>query len=195
MGIPTAVLAILISCNYNIDIFMLNWMGSGDVQVGMYGVAYSLSNMMWFIPDAFKEMIYSRTAKESNFRFVLNYIVVNMAFCLCICIGFAVLGKWFLGFVYGEEYKAAFNVCLTLFVGIVPMVAFKLIHPIYVNTGKSFAVVILLLIAVVVNIVLSYILIPVYGAYGAAIASVVSYSVCGLLFLGKFYFDYCKVTA
>lgn len=195
MGIPTAALAVLISCNYNIDVFMLIWLGSGNIQVGVFGVAYSLSNMMWFIPDAFKEMIYNRTAKENDFRFVLKYIYINMFFCFCICIGFAVFGKWFLSVVYGKEYRVAFNVCLTLFIGIIPMVAFKLIHPIYVNMGRSLAVVILLLIAVVINVVLSYFLIPAYGAYGAAIASVISYSICGTLFFGKFYLDYCKVVS
>lgn len=194
IGIPTAVLAILISCNYNLDILMLNWMGSGNKEIGIYGVAYSLTNMLWVLPDAFKEMIYNKTAKENNYKFVLKCIAINMLFCLIICIGFMLLGKWFLTLVYGEQYEVAYGVTLILFVGIIPMISFKLIHPIYVNNGHSKTVVGLLMIAVIVNIISSYLLIPKHGAIGASIASVISYCVCGGIFFAKFYFDYCRVT-
>lgn len=192
IGIPTAIIAVLISCNYNIDIFMLDWMKCNDIQVGIFGVAYSLSNMLWFIPDAFKEMVYNRLVRENGYRFVLRYIFLNMFFCCIICIGFMVLGRWFLFFVYGEEYISAYRVCVTLFIGIIPMVAFKLIHPIYINHGRVVPVAILLSIAVLVNMILSYFLIPRAGAFGAALACTGSYSVCGLMFFVMFYFDYHK---
>ncbi len=192
IGISTAALAVLISCNYNIDIFMLNWMGSGDLQIGIYSVAYSLANMLWILPDAFKELIYHKTARKDDYRFVLMCILINMIFCIVICIGFALLGKWFLAIVYGKQYVTAYYVTLTLFIGIVPMVAFKLIHPIYVNHGKSGIVAVFLVIAVLVNIISSWILIPSKGAYGAAVASVVSYALCGVLFLIRYYLDFCR---
>lgn len=192
IGIPTAVVAVLISCNYNIDIFMLDWFKCSDTQVGIFGVAYSLSNMLWFIPDAFKEMIYNRTARENKYRFVLKYIFINMLLCAIICIGFGVLGEWFLSFVYGSEYIAAYDVCITLFIGIIPMVAFKLIHPIYINNGRVVPVVFLLTISVLTNFIFSYFLIPQKGAFGAALACVGSYSICGLMFFIMFYNDYCR---
>lgn len=193
VGLPTAVLAILISCNYNIDIFMLNWMNSGDTQVGIYGVAYSLTNMLWIIPDAFKEMIYNKSAREDDYRFVIKCILANIGLCIVIALGFLILGKWFLALVYGDEYVVAYDVTLTLFCGVIPMVAFKLIHPIYVNKAKSGLVVLLLCIAVVANIVSSWLFIPYYGALGAAMASVISYAVCGVLFFFRYRKDYGEV--
>lgn len=193
IGVPTAVVAALISCNYNIDIFMLDIYSCSDIQVGMFGVAYSLSNMLWFIPDAFKEMVYNRTVNEKKYTFVLKYVFSNMLICIFICVGFLVLGKWFLGFVYGEEYIAAFGVCLTLFIGIIPMVAFKLIHPIYINNGRVIPVAILLSISVIINIILGSFLIPINGAFGAALSCVGSYFVCGFMFFVMFYRDYCAV--
>lgn len=194
LGFPTAILAILISCNYNIDIFMLKWLGSGNVEIGLYGVAYSLSNMLWILPDAFKELIYNRTATEKKYSFVLKYVKMNMLFCIVVCFFFFIFGKYFLEIMYGIEYGQAYLVCATLFIGIIPMVSYKLIHPIYVNNGRSSIVVFILSLAVILNVIVSYIVIPQYGALGAAIASVVSYSVCGGLFLIKFYLDYCKRT-
>lgn len=192
IGLPTAVMAILISCNYNIDVFMLNWMKSDDIEIGIYGVAFSLSSMMWIIPDAFKELIYNKSARDNDNHFVLKYIVTNALLCICFFLGFALLGKWFLQIAYGEEYVICYSVCLTLFAGVITMIPFKLIHPIYVNQGKPKSVMGLLLLAIVANIIASWLLIPNYGAFGAAIASVISYAISGLLFFIKYYFDYCK---
>lgn len=190
-GIPMAILSILISCNYNIDIFMLNWMKSGDIEIGIYGVAYSLTNILWIFPDAFKEMVYHKTTTNSNYFIVIKYIIINIIFNICIYIGFLILGTWFLNIVYGEQYIIAFKVTLILFFGVIPMIAFKLIHPIYVNNGKAKIIIYLLSISVIVNIISSWILIPNWGAFGAATASVISYTICGILFFVKFYYDFC----
>ena len=192
VGLPTSVLAILISCNYNIDIFLLDWMNCGDTQIGIYGVAFSLSNMLWIVPDAFKELIYHKSTREDNYNFVMKCIFANMLLCFVITFAFCFLGKWFLGIVYGQEYTVAFDVSLVLFCGVIPMVAFKLIHPIYVNKGRASVVLILLFIAVVSNIASSLFLIPRYGSLGAAAASVISYTICGILFYLKFKKDYCR---
>lgn len=106
--------------------------------------------------------------------------------------GFVFLGRLFLLIIYGEQYVQAFETTITLFIGIIPMVSFKLIHPIYVNEGKSIIVSVLLAVAVISNIISSYLLIPIYGAFGAAIASVIAYSICGVLFLIKYWNDYYR---
>ena len=183
LGIPTAVLAALMQLNYNVDVYVLNFFKVSASELGIYGVAYSLSNMLWFIPDAFKEMVYYDSAKGHAEVETMGLIVINVLICACICFGFALVGESFLGFIYGDEYKVAFPTVMTVFIGILPMIAFKLIHPIYVNEGRSLMVVGLLCISVVANIVCSCFLVPPYGSFGAAVSTVVSYSVCGILFL------------
>lgn len=189
-GFPTAVLAFLITCNYNTDVVILNLLNSGDYELGIFGVAYTLSNMLWFIPDAFKEYIYNKSARSASGGMTLVLILVNIIICIAICIGFYFLGKPFLTLVYGEEYAIAFAVTLTVFIGIIPMVAFKLIHPIYVNDGRSLTVASILLVAVISNCVCAFVLVPSFGAFGAALATVVAYSLCGTLFFVKYVRDY-----
>lgn len=189
-GIPTAVLAALMQLNYNVDVYVLNYFNANKVELGVYGVAYSLSNMLWFIPDAFKEMVYHDSARGRAELETMGLITMNVLICACICIGFAFLGEGFLGLMYGNEYRVAFPTVMTVFMGILPMVAFKLIHPIYVNEGRSLMVVGLLCISVAANLLSAYFLVPPYGAFGAAVSTVVSYSVCGSLFVVKFMRDY-----
>jgi len=189
-GIPAAIMNLLISVNYSIDVLMLNLMNADIVEIGIYGVAYSLSNMLWIIPDAFKEMVYSKSVKNNNYLYVFKYLLISVLICGAVLIGFIFLGKSFLSFFYTEEFVISYKTVIVLFAGVIPMIAFKLIHPIYVNSGKTVLVGIMLLVSVSANIVSSYYLIPISGAYGAALATVISYSVCGVLFLSKFIYDY-----
>lgn len=190
IGIPTALLAALIQCNYNIDVVIMNALGSDGVQIGIFGVAYTLSNMLWFIPDAFKELVYYDSARNVAACRTLALVLLNMVICFLICVLFAIFGADFLSLMYGEEYRVAFQPVMTVFIGIIPMVVFKLIHPIYVNSGRSQTIAVLLLISVGVNSIAAISLIPGYGAFGAALATVLSYSVCGILVLFVFMRDY-----
>lgn len=190
IGIPTAVLAVLISCNYNIDIFIMNFLQCNNTEIGIFGVAYGLSNMLWVLPDAFKELVYNKTAKSTSSQSILILIFINVLICILICVAFIFLGKIFLDIFYGEDYVQAFSTTLILFIGVIPMVSFKLIHPVYVNEGKSMVVVKILMVSIVSNIIASFILIPKFQSLGAALSSVISYSLCSLLFIIKFFGDY-----
>lgn len=189
-GIPTALLAVLITLNYNIDVILLNNLNAGNYQIGLFGVAYTLSNMLWFIPDAFKEYVYNKSAETELAGLTIVLIAENMLICIAICFLFLLFGKAFLVFFFGPEFEAAFSVTLTVFFGIIPMVAFKLIHPIYVNAGRSLIVAIFLMISVGINTVIAVFLIPAHGAFGAALATVASYSLCGGMFCIKYIKDY-----
>ena len=70
------------------------------------------------------------------------------------------------------------------------MVIYKLIHPIYIANGKTKTVVILLTIAVFINIIGDVVLIPEFKGMGAAVSSVISYMICGVIFFVKFKVDY-----
>lgn len=187
-GLPTAVLALLISFNYNVDVFLLDTFQASEYEIGLFGTAISLANIMWFVPDAFKEYVYNKSAHGNFAVLTAGLVIINMALCIIICIGFFFLGELFLRVMYGESFIPAFLTTEILFIGVVPMVAFKLIHPIYVNEGKSLTVVAFLALSIGANIVAASILIPLYGSLGASVSTVLSYSLCG----GMFFIKYSK---
>ena len=63
------------------------------------------------------------------------------------------------------------------------MILYKLINPYLLSINKKKNILFYLTIAVCCNLISNYFVIPVYGAYGAAISSVISYSICGFLFM------------
>lgn len=190
ISIPALLMNMLMYMNYHADILFLSAMTSDSYVVGLYGTAVTLGNMLWIIPDAFKDILFNRAARKDNPEEILAAIFGNMIICLVVLIGFIVLGKWFLGFMYGEEFIDAYLLVLLLFIGTFPMALYKLIHPIYIANGKTGIVVLLLSIAVGVNFIGNLILIPIYSGVGAAISSIVSYMICGVAFFIKFKHDY-----
>ena len=146
--------------------------------------------MLWIIPDAFKDILYNRAAKKDNPEEITVAIIANIIICTVILLGFLILGRWFLRFMYGKSFVPAYPLVLLLFVGTFPMVLYKLIHPIYIANGKTGIVVLLLSVAVIANMAGNIILIPRYSGVGAAISSIVSYMICGLAFYHRFKFDY-----
>lgn len=190
VAIPAMLMNLLMYLNYHADVLFLSEMTKNNVEVGLYGTAVTLGNMLWIIPDAFKDILYNSAAKKDNPNEVIAAIFCNLLMCVVILCGFVLFGKWFLNFMYGNEFVEAYPLVLMLFLGTLPMVLYKLIHPIYIANGKTKVVVVLLSIAVVANFVGNIVLIPKYNGMGAAIASVFSYSICGIAFYLKFKKDY-----
>lgn len=190
VAIPAMLMNMLMYLNYHADVLFLSEITKNNVEVGLYGTAVTLGNMLWIVPDAFKDILYNRATKKDNPDEVVVAIICNFIICIVILIGFVILGKWFLNLMYGQEYVAAYPLVLMLFTGTLPMVLYKLIHPIYIANGKTKIVVILLSIAVVSNFVGNILLIPRLEGMGAAIASVISYSICGVAFYFKFTKDF-----
>ncbi len=190
VAIPAMLMNMLMYLNYHADVLFLSEITKNNIEVGLYGTAVTLGNMLWIVPDAFKDILYNRAAKKDNPDEVVVAIICNFIICIIILIGFVFLGKWFLNFMYGKEYVAAYPLVLMLFTGTLPMVLYKLIHPIYIANGKTKIVVILLSIAVISNFIGNIVLIPRLEGMGAAIASVISYSICGVAFYIKFTRDF-----
>ena len=58
----TMVMTLLININYKVDVIMLKNKVSNS-QLGLYTTGTGLANYIWIIPDAFKNVLFSKTAK------------------------------------------------------------------------------------------------------------------------------------
>lgn len=188
ISILTMIVTLLISVNYSIDTIMLKNM-TNDYNVGIYSVAVTFSNMFLLIPDAFKEVLFGdSTNKNFSHKTAFSAIKVSFLTSGIILIGFILFGKFAIKLLYGIDYISSYGVTLIIFIGSLSMIFFKVLHPIYISYGKQKNAVIFLACSAIVNIILNLLLIPSYKYYGAALASAVSYTLCG----GLFFVDYIK---
>ena len=189
MGFISMITLLLTTLNYNIDIIILRNLSSSS-SVGLYSIGISLANMLWVIPDAFKDVLMNKTSKEESIGDIIFSLKSNILISLIITLGFILLGKLFITIVYGSEFLDSYITTIILFFGSISMIFHKIISPLLYSKGYQKKLCIIFLSAVFLNIVMNYILIPKFDIIGAAVASVFSYLLAGisiLLIFSKMY--------
>lgn len=181
---------LLIILNYKIDVVMLNAFKIDYSLIGLYSLGLSISEYMWIIPDIFKDVVQKRTAKDNSIQTINFSLRCSSSIVLLCFFILLIIGKRTFGFVFGNEYIESYMITVVLFIGVYCMIFYKIIGQLFISDNKSKQYFIILLIGAIINVVCNYSLIPKVNIYGAAIASVLSYSIIGLVFLGMYLYQY-----
>lgn len=183
IGFTTMILMLLITLNYSIDIVMIRSM-STSYSTGIYSVGVNFSSMFLMIPEAFKDVLFGDASKNNfNSDITNSALKVSVGISILGIIVWIIFGKLVINFLYGKDYLNSYIVTIILFFGCIPLTFFKILQPIFIADGNQAIACVYLGISVVSNIIANYFLIPQIDYIGAALASVLSYSVCGGLFL------------
>lgn len=186
-GVIPMLVYLCMTINYKIDIQMLERMGVVSyAKIGIYGTAVSLSSKIWLIPDAVKDILLSKLVKGGDASEVAKVIRINLFICLLGTIAVALLGKYAVLLLYGSAYEEVYPLMVLMLTGVLSMIFYKMVYSYNISLGKRTINLIFLGGAALINFVGNLFMIPLYGIWGAAIMSVVSYTACGLAFL--FYF-------
>lgn len=170
---------LLATINYSIDIIFLKQMGQPD-ELSLYSLAANIVNYVWLIPDAFKSVLFSKSAKTFDVESIEFSSQISIAFISICFIGFAIVGKPLLTMLYGIDFIGSYWPTLLLIAGAFSMSIYKIIGIVLVSQGKRIAHFVSLTISAITNVGMNALLIPKIGMYGAGIASVCSYSICGI---------------
>ena len=182
-GIVPMITIILMEINYKVDVLMLEWFGIQTAAIGVYSLGVMLAQKVWMIPDALKDILLSKLVAGKNEDEVAKVCRLSF-FVTMICeAAIVVFGKILIRLLYGAEYEDAYGITLIICAGVIGMVFYKMIYSYNVANGHKNVNFILLVFSALVNVVLNAIFIPLYGSYGAAIASLGSYFLCGASFL------------
>ena len=177
---------LLMTINYRIDVLMLKGQVSIS-QIGIYSLGVSLSERIWLIPDALKDILISRLSKGKNEYEVAKVIRISLCLCIVSIILVIIFGKPAINLLFGKEFSSSYEITVIMLFGVIGMIFYKIVYSYNVVNGYKTVNLILLGIAAIINIVGNLILIPIMGIKGAALTSVISYLICGILFL-----IYCK---
>ena len=165
-----------------IDQVMIKEMMNAEA-VGQYAAAVRLSEAWYFIPMVIasslfpaivsakkqsKELYYARLQKLYNF-------MVWMAIAIAIPMTF--LSNWVIHLLYGEQYAQAGSVLMIhIWAGVFVFLSVANDKWFYIE-NKAKLLTFKVLIGAISNIILNIFLIPLYGIAGAAIATIISYSI------------------
>ncbi len=182
-GIVPMITIILMEVNYKIDVLMLEWFHVSNATIGIYSLGVMLAQKVWMIPDALKDILLSKLVGGKGAEEVAKVSRISFFITMICEILVIIFGKPLIRVLYGSEYDGAYFITLIICAGVIGMVFYKMIYSFNVANGDKNVNLFLLGISALANIILNALTIPLLGSYGAAIASLVSYFVCGIGFL------------
>ena len=185
VGFVSMLSLLMITLNYKVDILILK-LFTDYKQIGLYSVGAVLAEQGWLISDAFKEVLFSKNARNDDIEDICMCIKINVVLTVLMFIGIALFGKPMLLILFGREFVEAYSVTIILFSGILGMVLFKMVYPLFIATGRQKISLVVLSVSTITNIIFNFLLVPYFGIQGSATSSVISYNTCGLLFMGIF---------
>lgn len=184
---PLILSGIVISIYMKIDQVMIKEMLDAEA-VGQYAAAVRLSEAWYFIPmviasSLFPAIINAKAQSEELYYARLQKLYDLMVWmAIAIALPLTFLSDWVINLLYGEQYSQAGNVLMIhIWAGVFVFLG--------VASGKWFMAENLQMLSfwrtfngMVINVILNFVLIPKYGIQGAAVATLLSYFMAGLLF-------------
>lgn len=185
-GWPLLLSAVAIAIYMRIDQILLREM-MGNSEVGIYSVAVRISEIWYFVPIAIMASLFPvlTAAKKKNethyYRRFKQTFRLMLLLSLTVAVLMTFLSDWLVLLLYGEPYAEAGSVLAIHIWAGVPVAVGLATTPWLIIEGLTNISFQKTVFGAVVNVVLNLILIPLYGAVGAAIATVIAYFCATLL--------------
>lgn len=147
--------------------------------VGIYSIGVAVSQIVLYVSNSINTVLFpfllSSHSQKNKLKYTDRVIKINFIINIYIIIFLIIFGNFLIPFVYGKEYLESFYVFLFLS----PAILFDSISRnifVYLKSEKNPILLSKIsFVTLLLNILLNIFLIPNYGIYGAAIASLISY--------------------
>lgn len=163
---------------YRADVFMLSALLGDPAAIGLYTLGVSLAELTFFVPDAVSTVFFPRVAgmeRQSADEKVAQVTRFTVLITLIATIGL-IPAAFLLVHVILPDFTDALPAFLVLLPGIICLTVAKVLASYVGGLGIPLRVAIASGTALGVNIVANFLLIPPLGIMGAAIASLLSYT-------------------
>ncbi|NQV03844.1 MAG: polysaccharide biosynthesis C-terminal domain-containing protein, partial [Bacteroidia bacterium] len=164
--------------NYRLSFYLIETM-INKAALGVYSTGVQLSEGVWIIPRSISMVQLSRISNEKRWDYAVKVTLVFSKVGVLVStliVGLILLlPTSFFVFVFGPEFSGVKPVIVSLAVGIIALSFSILLSSFFAGMGKPMHSAIASAIGLVFTIVLSLLLIPVYGIVGAGIAASCSF--------------------
>ena len=185
---PLALSGLAVMVYMRIDQIMLGQM-LGNEAVGIYTAAVRISEVWYFIPmiivsSVFPTIIEAKKNQNEELYYKRFQDIYNLMVLLALIIALTItfLSDWIVIVLFGQDYVEAATILkihtwasVFAFLGVASG-KWYLLEGLSTHLFKRTAM------GAVINIILNILLIPEYGLVGAAVATLISFSVAGFLF-------------
>lgn len=192
IGSSYAIVYFLMVMVYKSNIFLVQMFG-GIEALGYYSLGSNLAELLWQVPAVMSAIVFTRSAASKD-EAVFSRKVASLA-RLTFLVGAigglcaAALAHTMVPLIYGEEFRHSADILIALLPGAVAMVVFKILRQDLSGRGKPWAAIWIIVPMLALTTAAGAMLIPTYGAMGAAVSMSTVY-VLGTI---GFMFQYARV--
>jgi len=192
MGFLFALSFVIIQLNYRIDILLLQKFSTME-EVGYYSLGVSIAEKLWQLPLAIGVVLMSRTVNTADQdainKTTARLVRVSFIAGLIASVALYLLSPWLLPAIWGDKFQPSVVIIQYILPGILFISIYRVLSSRLAGIGKPQVSIYVFLPALVINILLNLWWIPRYGAFGAVLATNVSYTLGTLAYI----FVYSKI--
>lgn len=171
---------------FRADLLVVNHFRT-PAEAGVYSVATQFGLLLMLLPGVIATLLFPRVTAEQDAHGETTWAVTkHTALIMLVCCLVAVPASFLLPLVYGAAFSDATTLLLILLPGVYLIGIESVLVQHFNALGLPRAIPVYWLVTLIVNLVLVFALVPQFGAFGAAIASTVSYAL--IFSLVGFYF-------
>ena len=178
-SIPFGLSIFFYTVYFSIDVVMIQFL-AGDYATGIYNSAYKIVSVFAAFYVIYQYVIFPLMSKlyaENTDMLKLSFIEsfkYSLLILLPLSIGVYFYSPYIIDLIYSSEYALASSVMQILIWTVVFLFINGVASSLLNSIGKELSVTKIYLVAAVFNIVLNYMMIPIYSYNGAAITTVLS---------------------
>jgi O-antigen/teichoic acid export membrane protein len=176
-GTKVYVANMMIFGERKLDVFIINFF-LNPTMVGYYSLATGIAEFLRYIPKSVSMMLFPKIASSSTTDANVYTPIVcrHMLFITAICcIGIGLISKMIIKFVYGDAFLPAAPVVWVFLPGMIFFSLSRVLLSDLLGRGKPIYGTIASSISAISSICFNFLLIPIWGMFGAAAAAVLSY--------------------
>ena len=159
-----------------IDILLLEYL-TDDTTLGVYSLARTLTVIFSFVPAGVSTFLMPKIASMASEQYkpvLTKALVLSLLINCLILLVYLVMGNWLIGVTVGSEYVSDSRVFLTLAFSEIIFGIQTLISAALIGRNRVSITAYARIISVIVIAIACWLLIPLYGAWGAAAARLLS---------------------
>ncbi len=189
-GWKTQLSAFIQFLNYRLSYYFLD-LFKGISSVGIYSIGVAFSEAIWVISRSLSLVLYSEVINENDTETAIRRTKISLKFSFIITLFFTcfllLIPESFFSFVFGKDFGETKLVILLLSPGIVAIALSNIVGHYFAGINELRILNVKSLIGLLITIVGSYYLVPIYGIAGACIVTSISYIVSSIILFRKFY--------
>lgn len=193
LGVVYALSFLIIQLNYRADILLLQWLADTR-EVGLYSLGVAVSELLWQIPLAVSLVVMTRSANTTDQKLMnestARLLRLSLISGITLSVFIYLLSPFVIPLVFGTGYIGSVRIIQTVLPGIIIVIIFRVLSGQLSGMGKPQVALRAFILALILNVILNYLLIPRLGGMGAAIATNISYLIGTIIYI----IAYCKIT-